>query len=222
MISLNQLIIVAWSLAPWFCLLLGLHYLHSIFWTFFLYHGCCAIPAIIWKRHHWSQHLGRPTVRQILILAAAVLLFSAYTYFGYHFLGTHIFSKARALASLNSRGFEISWLVPMSVYFVTVNPLIEELFWRGVVLNELSNKETKLFSTPVLWTNFLFAAWHVLAIRLFVAPLFMYVAVCVVLSVGIFLSWLYRRTNSLILPTLWHALVFDLAVVILLWSVVLS
>jgi len=48
------------------------------------------------------------------------------------------------------------------------------------------------------------------------------VAVCVVLSVGIFLSWLYRRTNSLILPTLWHALVFDLAVVILLWSVVLS
>ena len=216
------MIIVAWSLAPWFCLVTGMYYFHSILWSFFLYHGCCAIPAIIWKRHHWSEHLGRPTVRQLLIVAVAGLLFSAYTYYAYHLLGTHIFNRTGALASLNSRGFQPTWLIPMSIYFVTVNPLIEELFWRGVVLNELSTRETKLFSTPVLWTNFLFAAWHVLVVRLFVAPLFMFVAVCVVLSVGLFLSWLYRHTNSLILPALWHAIVFDMAVVVILWAVVLG
>ncbi len=222
MISANKLIIVAWSLVPWFCMLAGLHYFHSILWTFFLYHGCCAIPAIIWKRHHWSKHLSRPTARQLIILLVAALLFGAYTYYAYHLVGTHIFNKQRALASLNFRGFRPDWLIPMSIYFVTINPLIEELFWRGVVLNELSSRDTKIFSLPVLWTNFLFAAWHVMVVRLFVAPLFLYVGFMIVLSVGVYLSWMYRKTDSLVLPALWHGLVFDLAVVILLWSVVLG
>jgi membrane protease YdiL (CAAX protease family) len=151
---------------------------------------------------------------------AGSLAFSLYTYVAFHLLGPYLFNKQRALESLTYRGFQPYWLVPLSIYFVTVNPLVEELFWRGVVLNELSDKDTKTFSMPVLWTNLLFAAWHVLVIRLFVAPSFMYMAFCTVMAVGIFLSYLYRRKNSLVLPALWHGLVFDLAVVIILWSVV--
>lgn len=88
--------------------------------------------------------------------------------------------------------------------------------------NELSEDDTEPFGLPVLWTNLLFAAWHILVIRLFVAPSFMYIAFCTVMAVGIFLSYLYRRKSSLVLPALWHGLVFDLAVVIILWSVVKS
>lgn len=218
----NKAIVVVWSLMTWVFLVIGLHFFHSIFWSFFLYHGCCALPAIIWKRKHWSRHLKRPTFRQAVTVVFASALFAAFTYFAYQYLGPYMFNKTRAMASLSYRGFNIGLLIPLSLYFLIVNPIIEELFWRGVVLNELCEKDTKIFSLPVLWTNFFFAAWHVLVIRLFVAPEFMYIAVCTVMSVGIFMSWLYRRTDSLIVPALWHSLVFDMAVIVILWSVVLS
>ncbi len=218
----TKLIVILWTLAPWPFLAAGLHLFHSIFWSFFLYHGCCLLPAIIWKRAHWRQHLALPSKREVAILLACSIAFSLYTWVAFQLLGPYLFNKQRAIASLTYRGFEASWLVPLSIYFVTVNPLVEELFWRGVVLNELSDKESTTFSMPVLWTNLLFAAWHVLVIRLFVAPSFMYIAFCTVMAVGIFLSYLYRRTGSLILPALWHGLVFDLAVVIILWSVIIQ
>ncbi len=218
-------IVILWTLAPWPFLAAGIYYFHSIVWSFFLYHGCCLLPAIIWKRQHWKQHLALPSRKDVIILIICSILFSLFTWTTLQLLGPYLFSKERALASLTYRGFQPSWLVPLSIYFVTVNPVLEELFWRGVVLNELtdnqvSEKHSKPFSLPVLWTNLLFAAWHVLVIRLFVAPPFMYVAFCTVMAVGIFLSYLYRRTNSLLLPALWHGLVFDLAVVIILWSVI--
>ncbi len=213
-------IVILWTLAPWPFLAAGLHIFHSIFWSFFLYHGCCLLPAIIWKRKHWKQHLALPTKKEVAYLVAGSLIFSFFTWAGFHLLGPYIFNKQKALESLTYRGFQPSWLVPLSIYFVTVNPIVEELFWRGVVLNELAEEETKAFSMPSLWTNLLFAAWHVLVIRLFVAPAFMYVAFCTVMAVGIFLSYLYRRHSSLVLPALWHGLVFDLAVVIILWSVI--
>jgi membrane protease YdiL (CAAX protease family) len=220
--AMNKSIIIVWSLMTWVFLVIGLHFFKNIWWTFFLYHGCCALPAIIWKRNHWSKHLKRPTFRQAVTVILAAALFGIYTYFTYRYLGPYMFNKTRAMASLTYRGFTMAMLIPLSVYFLTVNPIIEELFWRGVVLNELCEKDTKMFSLPVLWTNFFFAAWHVLVIRLFVAPEFMYIAVCTVMSVGIFLSWLYRRTDSLILPALWHSIVFDMAVIVILWSVVLT
>jgi membrane protease YdiL (CAAX protease family) len=223
----TKLIVIIWTLAPWPFLAAGLHIFHSIFWSFFLYHGCCLLPAIIWKRHHWKNHLALPSRREVACLLAGSILFSLFTYVAFQLFGPYIFNKQRAIESLTYRGFQPFWLVPLSVYFVTVNPLVEELFWRGVVLNELSDNElseddTEPFGLPVLWTNLLFAAWHILVIRLFVAPSFMYIAFCTVMAVGIFLSYLYRRKSSLVLPALWHGLVFDLAVVIILWSVVKS
>lgn len=213
-------ILVLWTLAPWPFIAAGLYLFHNIIWSFFLYHGCCLLPAIIWKRAHWKKHLALPAKKDIIILIVSSVLFSLFTWATIQFLGPYLVNKERAIASLTYRGFQPSWLIPLSIYFVTINPILEELFWRGVVLNELSDPKSKPFAMPVLWTNLLFAAWHVLVIRLFVAPSFMYIAFCTVLAVGIFLSHLYRRTSSLLLPALWHGLVFDLAVVIILWSVI--
>ena len=45
-------------------------------------------------------------------------------------------------------------------------------------------------------------------------------AVLIVVAVGFYLSWLYRKTGSVLVPALWHSLVFDLAVVVMLYLVV--
>jgi membrane protease YdiL (CAAX protease family) len=209
-VSRHKTIIVLWTFLPWLVLSFGLHYFRSIFWSFFLYHGCCLLPLIIWRRKSWQAHLILPTVRQIGAIAAVGVAFGILTLIVHAFIGSFVVERQHALAAMAMRGFQISWLVPLSIYFVTVNPIVEELFWRGVVLDDLCDRDSRMLSWPYIWTNISFAAWHWLVVRLFVS----------VASVGFFLSWLYRRTGSVIVPMLWHGLVFDLAVIVLLWLIV--
>lgn len=220
MLGSRKNIYYLWSLAPWGFLALGLQHFRSILCTFFLYHFVCLLPAILYKPSHWRPHLGKPTKRQFLALFIASILFSLMTYFVYTHLGGYIINREQALHSLYSRGFTIEWLLPLSIYFITVNPVLEELFWRGVILNELCEEGDKMLSFPVLWTNIAFAAWHYLVIKLFITDFFRVPSVLTVMSVGFLLSWLFRKKGSLLLSILWHSLVFDLAVVIILFLVI--
>jgi membrane protease YdiL (CAAX protease family) len=213
-------VVVLWTILPWLGLTLGLHYYRSIFWSFFLYHGCCLLPVIIWRRKSWRAHLIPPTVPQIAAIALVGAALGVATIFLHAHIGNFVLERQHALTAMSMRGFQISWLVPLSIYFFTVNPVVEELFWRGVVLNDLCEGESRMLSLPYIWTNVSFAAWHWLVVRLFVSPMFIPLAIAIVAAVGFFLSWLYRRTGSVILPMLWHGLVFDMAVIVLLWLVV--
>jgi membrane protease YdiL (CAAX protease family) len=219
-VSRHKTLVVLWTFLPWLVLSLGMHFFRSILWSFFLYHGCCLLPAIIWRRKSWQKHLILPTVRQIALVATVGAAFGLVTWALHGLIGGFVLDRPRALTAMTTRGFQISWLLPLSIYFMTVNPVVEELFWRGVVLNDLCDRETKMFSAPYIWTNLSFAAWHLLVVRLFVTPLLNVLAVVIVAAVGFFLSWLYRRTGSVILPILWHGLVFDMAVIVLLWLTV--
>jgi len=40
-----------------------------------------------------------------------------------------------------------------------------------------------------------------------------------VLGAGVFFAWLYRRTHSIIVPILWHGLLFDFALVVIFRAV---
>jgi membrane protease YdiL (CAAX protease family) len=219
-VSRHKTVVVYWTFLPWLFLSMGLHFFKSIFWSFFLYHACCLLPIIIWRRKSWQEHLILPTVRQIAAIAAVGAVFGLITFVLHGCIGAFVVQRQHALAAMAIRGFQLSWLVPLSIYFLTVNPIVEELFWRGVVLNDLCERDTKMFSAPYIWTNLSFAAWHILLVRLFVSPMLTPLAIAIVASVGFFLSWLYRRTGSVIVPILWHGLVFDMAVIVLLWLIV--
>ncbi|HNA74820.1 MAG TPA: CPBP family intramembrane metalloprotease [Candidatus Obscuribacter sp.] len=218
-ISPRKTLVFIWSLAPWVFLALGLHQFRSIFWSFLLYHGFCLLPAILYNRGHWQKHMHIPTRKDLLVLVFASIGFSAFTFITYSLLSDLLLDRALALESMHERGFKMSWYLPLSLYFLTVNPILEELFWRGVVLNELCDEGQPVFSLPGIWTNVAFAVWHFLVIRLFVAPVFIPLAIGFVLAVGFFMSWMYRRKDTLILPALWHSIVFDLAVIIILTMV---
>ena len=40
-----------------------------------------------------------------------------------------------------------------------------------------------------------------------------------ILVAGIFFAWLYRQTRSIIVPILWHGLVFDLGLIVVFGDV---
>ncbi len=218
--SRRLLSVVLLSLLPLPAVWLGMYRLNSIAWTFALYHGGCLLPAAVWGRSLWRGALRWPTRRQWAALAVAVAVVLPITLLVYGKIGRVLLDSPELLRSVvTERGFQTAWLLPFGVYFVAVNATLEELFWRGVVLNELRGTGDTIWTLGAIWTAFTFAAWHYLVLRLLLRPGWAEATVLGVLAAGIFFAWLYRRTHSIIVPILWHGLLFDFALVVIFRAV---
>jgi membrane protease YdiL (CAAX protease family) len=214
------MIVVLLTLLPWPAVWLGMYRLDSIVWTFVFYHGLCLLPAAIWGQKLWRGALRWPTARQWGALAAAVAVVLPLTLLVYAKIGRELLDAPDLLRSVvTERGFRAAWLLPFGIYFVGVNATLEELFWRGVVLNELRGTGDAIWTLGAIWTAFTFAAWHYLVLRLLLRPGWAEVTVLGVLGAGIFFAWLYRRTHSIIVPILWHGLLFDFVLVVVFGAV---
>lgn len=208
------------TLLPWPAVWLGMYRLDSLVWTFALYHGVCLLPAALWERRLWLGAVRWPTRGQWLALAVAVAVAVLLSPIVYAWIGAQFISPHDLLDVVTQRGFQARWLLPLSFYFVIVNATLEELFWRGVVLNELRGMGEKVWTLGAIWTALTFAAWHYLVLRLLLRHGWAEASVLLIVAAGIFLAWLYRRTHSIIVPILWHALVFDLALLVIFGVVV--
>ena len=212
-------IVVLLTLLPWPAVWLGMYKIDSIAWTFVLYHGGCLLPAALWGRKLWRGSLRWPSVRQWAWLLAALLCIVPLSVLGYIEIGKTVLNTPGIHTVLTERGFQSAWLLPFGFYFVAVNATLEELFWRGVVLNELRGTSETIWTLGAVWTAFTFAAWHYLVLRLLLRPGWAEATVLAILAAGIFFAWLYRQTHSIIVPILWHGLVFDLGLVIIFGAV---
>jgi membrane protease YdiL (CAAX protease family) len=208
-------IVIFLTLAPWPAVWYGMYELRSVLWTFVLYHGLCLLPAIIWGRSLWQSHVLWPSGRQWLLVLSAAVFTSVVGVAAYIYTGEMVVSRAHVLDVLTTRGFLATYLLPLAIYFVVVNAILEELFWRGTVLNELEYLDKPGRMAGTLWTAMTFAAWHYLVLKALLQPGFAELGVAGILGLGVFTSWLYRRTQSIVLPILVHALVFDLAAIVL-------
>ena len=107
----------------------------------------------------------------------------------------------KTLAEMGLKG--TSWLI-FSIYFVTVHPVLEEMYWRGVLSNS-----RKSISTG----DSAFGGYHILVLMFFIELPFLALAF-LVLS---FASWYWRTVSNshkgLIIPILSHS-VADLSVIV--------
>lgn len=213
-------IVILLTLLPWPAVWYGMYRLYSIPWTFFLYHGVCLLPAIIWGRRLWLPDVKRPSGKQWAILAAAAIATCSAALIAYGYTGSTIVACGNVMHAMTQRGFVASYLWPFAAYFIVVNSTLEELFWRGVVLNELDHLDKPWPRAGYAWTAITFAAWHYLVLRALLQPGYAELAVLGVLGVGLCCSYLYRRTKSIVLPIVVHAFVFDLAVIAIFWCMV--
>ncbi len=213
------LLVLLLTLLPWSAVWLGMYRLDSLLWTFALYHGACLLPAAVWGRRLWRPALRPPTLKQWAALGLAVCVMLPLSLWAYGRIGGTLINPASLRDVVTERGFQSTWLLPLSFYFVPVNAVLEELFWRGVVLNELRGLGETAWTLGAAWTAFTFAAWHYLVVRLLLRPGWAEATVLFLVGAGAFLAWLYRRTHSIIVPILWHGLVFDLALIVVFATV---
>lgn len=212
-------VVLLLTLLPWPAVWLGMYHWDSLILTFFLYHGCCLLPAALWGRPLWQGAVRWPTRGQWLGLLAALVCVVPVSLFLYHEIGEKMLSTTGLMSVVTERGFHAAWLLPLGFYFVPVNAALEELFWRGTVLNELRGTSEAVWTVGAVWTAFTFAAWHFLVLNLLLRPGWAELAVLGILGAGVFLAWLYRQTQSIIVPILWHGLIFDLALIVVFGAV---
>lgn len=207
---------IALSLLPLPAVWFGMYKLQNISATFFLYHGLCLLPACIWQRRLWLPSLRKPSRTQILLVVSGAAIACACAIFAYQISGTRIINRVSLLETLTTHGFAAAQLIPLGVYFVIVNATLEELFWRGVILNELENILPAQKKFGMAWAACTFALWHYLVLRLLLQKGWAELTVVALVIFGASMSVLYRRTQSIILPIIWHGIVFDLALIMLL------
>ena len=88
-----------------------------------------------------------------------------------------------------------AWLLFM-VYYVTINPLLEELFWRGYLGSD---------STFLTWNDIWFAGYHILVLVRFVTVTWIVASFLVLVGAAWFWRQLARKYNGLMVPIASHA-----------------
>ena len=112
-------------------------------------------------------------------------------------------------------------IAALFIYFAVVNPIAEELFWRGTVYIHLRAAKWSVQASSI-GSAVLFGSWHWLIIRLFFRP-----EVAILLTVGVSVAGylfarLYERLHSLPALMLIHGLAADIPILIALWFAVLA
>jgi membrane protease YdiL (CAAX protease family) len=101
-----------------------------------------------------------------------------------------------------------------SAYFLIVNPVIEELYWRGVVQEQSRNYGVSRDAIVALP----FSLWHIVPIWIVCGPVAAILGGGAVYCVGVLLTVMYRQTRALGRCIAWHAMMADLAVVSLMFA----
>jgi membrane protease YdiL (CAAX protease family) len=176
----------------------------------------CVLPVIIRFRNLWLADLELPKIIHVAQLLVPSALFCGTTLWLYQHFGAHLLGDENALQVLVSQGYSKDLLYPLCLYFLIVNPVLEEIFWRGVILNELDALNLPWKHFGLLWTSATYAAFHYPIFQRILYPGWAELAMPLLTIYGAILALLYRRTRSLVLVSISHAMLTDLAAILLI------
>jgi membrane protease YdiL (CAAX protease family) len=160
--------------------------------------------------------LRLPTLKQLALIFAVAVVFSAIAVLGYELIGTKLLSDEQTLLLMKRQGWFGDLFWPISIYAVVVNPLLEEIFWRGVILNALDRMKLPVKYFGIIWSSMAYAAFHYGIFRLVLFPVYTEVGILCLAFYGAFLSVVYRKTGSIITTAVTHGLLTDTAALMLM------
>lgn len=214
--QLNVAALMLWSLVPIAAMWIGLYFLKSATWTFFLYHVVCLLPAIYVGRSLWLPTLNRPATKDTLILLAVAVLFSVITVLSYELNGNMVLSSEHAIKLMQDLGWSKQLFWPVSIYAIVVNPFVEEIFWRGIVLNRLEMVKSPIKHFALIWSSGVYALFHYVIFSMVMYPVWAEIGTVMLACYGALLAMIYKRTGSIVTTGLAHGLLTDLAAVALM------
>ncbi len=210
------------ALLPWVVVWLGIDVLRSAIASFVLYHGVCLLAFAAFRpRANAAKPLPIPAVGWISLCAVS-LPTCGVAYFGSGAIAllSNPCTVRHELVDLGFHG-DLGAYALLFLYFSLVNPVAEELFWRGTIYTRLVASGWRPQSAVAV-SSILFGSWHWLVLVHFFGPALALLATVGVAAFGAVFAIVYSRTRSLPAIVLLHALGADIPVLIYLAHGVLS
>jgi membrane protease YdiL (CAAX protease family) len=208
-------LLLPWTFMPCLAMWVGVYEIKSAMWAYALYHFLVLAPAIIWGRSLWLPTLKLPSLKDFLLLVGATVIACAGAVSVYETIGGVLLSNEHVPSLMKEYGVTRGSYILFALYATIINPLLEELFWRGVVFNELDRRQFKFKYFAITWSSITYALFHYFVFRLILYPGWAEVGIIMLAGFGAMLALIYRKTGSILTTALAHGLLTDFAFVVI-------
>lgn len=217
------LLLIGYGFAATLAIFYGLVERQSLFATFVSFHllVCLGIPLFHgwWEGRlgdHWKQAWGRFEKRGALYGIALGILFMVGAMAGMWLLLQSPGSADHIRKILEHWGLDRRWIGWFALYLTVVNSLLEELLWRGFVLQRFLRGMNRL--AAILLSTFFFSLYHLIVAAVLFGFWWGVLLTGVVFVVGVLWAWMKGMFPS-VYPTWFSHMLADAGLVggVLLW-----
>ncbi|MDU0200865.1 CPBP family intramembrane glutamic endopeptidase [Paenibacillus sp. MAH-36] len=207
------------GLAPSVLVALGLHVGHSVILTFALFYSWLGIiPSmdyLVCRKNSLARTIGdwglTASARQMIVGLSLGISLLITLLIGANYLHDMLFDIERLRSLLKKWDFSGDQSVLLLLILVLLNPILEEIYWRGYLYHRIGQKLGS--AENMLLASFWFTSYHlVVIIPVFSWPLNV-VAAIPIFAAGVLWGWIRHRTGSVLIPIISHMFA-DLGIVI--------
>lgn len=202
-------------IGPTIMMFIGLQLFESVAVTFLLFYGWLLGVPLLGKA--FPKERMNVSKEGILLGVASGLVFFIFIFGGMLFFHEYLLDVEELRALLVAWGFigpaEI-WLI---LVLLLLNPVLEEVYWRGYMFEKVRN--TGNAAKAIAVTGVFYTLYHVLTTMQLFEVAYTLVAVIPVLIAGLFWGYVRERTGSITATIIGHAL-GDLGIVCVYWFMV--
>ena len=181
------------ALVPYVAVLFGLYVLKNAWIAIGLYHFGITVFLIAGDRNSLLKRIctGWNSIMAAVGVVMSVMIFPIIFFF-WGYMQSESMPLNSALTNFGLHG--TSWFFFM-IYFSTVQPFLEELYWRGYL--ECGHK---YFS----WTDFAFAGYHILVLAWFIKLPWLLTAFILLTAAAFIWRYTAYKLEGLAVPLLSH------------------
>ena len=190
------------ALVPYVAVLIGLYILKNAWIAVGLYHFGITVFLVTGNRSRLLKkaYTGWNSIASVIGILMSAMIFPIIFFF-WKLMQLEGMPLSSALSSFGLHG--TSWFFFM-IYFSTVQPLLEELYWRGYLICS-----HKYFS----WTDFAFAGYHILILAWFIKLPWLIIAFILLTLAAFVWRHLASKFEGLLVPLLSH-IVADISIIV--------
>lgn len=201
---------------PTLMIFVGLQWLNSVIVTFLLFYSWLLFVPILSKRFSIKEVISNER-QSIWYGVISGTVFFTFIFGGLFWLHSYFLDLDVLRQLLDDWGFSGNGVFGLMFVLLCVNPILEELYWRGFMHNRIKEKGT---ATRAIWMT---ATFYTLYHFLSVIPMFQWplniVAVLPVFIAGLFWGYLREKTKSITAGIISHVL-GDLGIMFVYWFIV--
>jgi membrane protease YdiL (CAAX protease family) len=202
-------------IGPTLMVFIGLQLLESVTITFLLFYGWLLWAPIIEKA--FPKESFKITRHELIVSIGCGLAFFLFVFGGVTLLQSYLLDIKQLRIILWDWGFSGSSEVWLILILLIVNPILEEVYWRGYMYKKVRS-QGKAF-TAILITAVFYTLYHLLSVFHIFQGWFGVVAVLPVLIAGVLWGGIREKTGSVTGSIISHAL-SDLGIVCVYWFIV--